>query len=93
VDGATLWEKSLKIAATMGIENFSASNSWISCFKQHHGQVFKKLARESASVDTNATDLWFGRLLELLEGYRARDIYNAVETGLFSIACQAKCWH
>jgi hypothetical protein len=41
------------------------------------------LARESAAVDTNATDLWFKRLLELLEGYKAWDIYNADDTGLF----------
>jgi hypothetical protein len=40
------------------------------------------LAGERAAVDI-ATDLWFERLPELLEGYRARDIYNADETGLF----------
>jgi hypothetical protein len=28
-------------------------------------------------------DLWFERLPELLDGYRARDVYNADETGLF----------
>jgi hypothetical protein len=83
VDGSILREKSLKIAATMGIENFSALNSWISGFKQHHGLVCKKLAGESAAVDTNATDLWFERLPKLLEGYEARVIYNADETGLF----------
>jgi hypothetical protein len=35
------------------------------------------------AVDTNATDLWFERLPELLEGYEAQDIYNADETGIF----------
>lgn len=83
IDGTILKEKSLKIAETMGIENFSASNGWISRFKQRHGLVFKKLAGESAAVDTNATDLWFQRLPELLEEYEPRDIYNADETGLF----------
>ena len=34
-------------------------------------------------VDTNATDLWFERCPEVLEGYEARDIYNADEVGLF----------
>jgi hypothetical protein len=82
VNGTILQEKSLKIAATMGIENFSASNGLISCFKQRHGRVFKKLPWESAAVDTNATDLWFERLLELLEGCEAWDIYKAGETGL-----------
>jgi hypothetical protein len=83
VDGTILQEKSLEIAAIIEIENFSASNSWISSFKQCHGLVFKKLAGESTAVDTNATDLWFKRLPELLEGYEAWDIYNADEMGLF----------
>jgi hypothetical protein len=83
VDGSILREKSLKIAATMGLENFSASNGWTSCFKQRHGLVFKKSAMESAAVDTNATDLWFERLSKLLEGYKAWDNYNAHETSLF----------
>jgi hypothetical protein len=77
VDGSILWEKFFKIAATMGIENFSVSNGCISCFKQFHGLVFKKLAGESA------TDLWFERLPKLLEGFKAWDIYNADEMGVF----------
>jgi hypothetical protein len=93
VDGSILQEKSLKIAATVGIENFSASNGWISCFKQRHGLIFKKLAREGATVDTNIMDLVFERLPEVLEGYEAGDIYNADEMGSFSIACQTECWH
>jgi hypothetical protein len=39
VDGSILREKSLKIAATMGIENFSALNGWISHFTQCHGPL------------------------------------------------------
>jgi hypothetical protein len=34
-------------------------------------------------VDTNATDLWFERLPEVLEAYDARNIYHADEMGLF----------
>jgi hypothetical protein len=83
VDWSILQEKSFKIAATMGIEDFSASNGWISCFKQCHCLVFKKLAGESAAVYTNTTDLWFERLPKLVEGYEAQDIYNADEIGLF----------
>jgi hypothetical protein len=44
VDVTILLEISLKIAAALGIENFSALNDKISRFKQHHGLVFKKLA-------------------------------------------------
>jgi hypothetical protein len=75
------------------LRTFSASNGWIFRFKQCHRLVFKKLAGESAAVDTSATDLWFERLPELMEGHEARDIYNADETGLFSTACHTECWH
>jgi hypothetical protein len=67
----------------VGIENFSASIGWIFCYKQCHSLVFKELAGKSASVDTNAMDLWFTMLLEVLERYKARDIYNADEMCLF----------
>jgi hypothetical protein len=43
VDGTILREKSLKMAATVLIENFSAPNGWISDFNQCHSLVFKKL--------------------------------------------------
>jgi hypothetical protein len=41
VDGNILQEKALNIAATMGIEHFSASNGWIFHFEQCHSLVFK----------------------------------------------------
>jgi hypothetical protein len=83
VNGSIQRVKFLKMAATMGIENFSASNNWISHFKQLHDLVFEKLAWERAAVDINVTDLWFKRLSEVLEGYEAWDIHNADEMGLF----------
>jgi hypothetical protein len=46
-----------KMAATMGIENFSGSSSWIFHFKQCYGLVFKKLVGDSTAVNTNAMDL------------------------------------
>jgi hypothetical protein len=77
-------EKCPKIAATMGIENFSASDGWISHLKRHHSLVSKKLARKSAAVDTNTLDLCYETLPKLLKGYEAWDIYNADETALFN---------
>lgn len=64
-------EKYPKIAAATGIENFSASDGWISHLNQHHSLVLKKLARESASVDTNTLDLWYERRPKLLKEYEA----------------------
>jgi hypothetical protein len=83
VDGNILREKAKKIAARLNIENFAASNGWITQFKERHGLVYKMLASKSAAVDTETTELWLKRLPTLLEGYEPRDIYNVDETGLF----------
>jgi hypothetical protein len=83
VDGNVLREEAKKIAAQLNIENFTASNGWITRFKDRHGLVYKKLAEESAAVDSESMEVWLERLPSLLEGYEPRDIYNADETGLF----------
>jgi hypothetical protein len=93
VDGSILWEKSLKIAATMGIENFSASNSLISCFKQCHGLVFKKLVGRV---------LWWTPMLRTSglrgvrrcwRGTRLGTSIMQIKWASLSIACQTECWH
>jgi len=44
IDGITLREKVEIIATQLNIDNFSASNGWVSRFKDWHGLVFKKMA-------------------------------------------------
>jgi hypothetical protein len=55
VDGSILWEKSLKIVATIGIKNFPTRlvGSSASSFAM---PVFKKLARESALIQKTSKD-------------------------------------
>jgi centromere protein B len=43
IDETTLREKAKIIADHLNIDNFSASNDWVSRFKDRHGLVFKKL--------------------------------------------------
>jgi hypothetical protein len=82
IDRTILRGKAKMIEAQLNIENVTASNGWIARFKDRHGLVYKKLARESAAVDSESTEAWLKRLPYLLEGYE-RDIYNTDETGLF----------
>jgi hypothetical protein len=82
-DGTILREKAKIIAAKLNIDYFSASSDRLSRFKDRHGLVFKKLAKESAEVSVKITDAWLESLPSLLEGYEPRDVYNADETGLF----------
>jgi hypothetical protein len=80
VDGTILLEKMKMIAAQLNIENVTASNSWITRFKDRHGLVCRKVAGESVAVDSKSTEAWLERLPSLLEGYE-RDIYNMDEMG------------
>ena len=68
IDGTTLKEKAKIIAAQLNIDSFSASNGWVSRFKDQHGLVFKKLAGESAKVSVESTDAWRESLPSLLGG-------------------------
>ena len=83
IDGTTLREKAKIIAAQLNINNFSASNCWVSRFKDRHGLIFKKLAGESAEVSVVSTDAWLESLQSLVRSYESRNVYNADETGLF----------
>ena len=81
IGGTTLREKAKITAAQLNIDNFRASNGWVSRFKDRHGLVYKKLAGESAEVSADSTDAWLESLPSLLGGYEPRDVYNADETG------------
>jgi hypothetical protein len=93
VDGTILREKSLKIPATMVIENFSASNGWISCFKQCHGLVFKKFGGEGSAVDINTRDLWLKDFQSCWRATKLRTSIMQMNQASFSTACRTKCWH
>jgi len=77
IDGTTLREKAKIVAAQLNIDNFSASNGWVSRLKDWHGLVFKKLAGESAEISVESSDAWLESLPSFLGGYEARDVYNA----------------
>jgi hypothetical protein len=54
IDETTLREKAKIIATQLNIDNFSATNGWVSRFKDQHRLVFKKLAEESAEVSVES---------------------------------------
>jgi hypothetical protein len=62
VDGNVLHEKAKKTAVQLKIENFTASNSWITRFKDLHALVYKKLAAGSAALDSESIEVWLERL-------------------------------
>ena len=75
IDGTTLRGKAKIIATQLNIDNFSASNGWVSRFKDRHGLIFKKLAGESAEVSVESTDAWLEGL-PFLMGVMDHAIYT-----------------
>lgn len=77
-------EKALEIAASldMGAE-FKASNGWLARWKQRYNISHRTVSGESGDVSNETVESWLERLLSILAGYEAQDIWNCDETGLF----------
>ncbi|XP_032220860.2 tigger transposable element-derived protein 4 [Nematostella vectensis] len=75
--------RALKYAEMFGIGDFKASNGWLESFKRRKNIHCSVLSGESSSVPTETVDEWQSRLEALCEGYRAADIFNMDETGMF----------
>ncbi|GFV64537.1 tigger transposable element-derived protein 4 [Trichonephila clavipes] len=80
--GSLLKEKAKAFTKELGIE-FSASKGWLTNFKKRNGIVFKKMCRESSSVNINVCSKWQNSLSDLIKEYKLRNIFNTDETGLF----------
>ncbi|GBN33203.1 Tigger transposable element-derived protein 4 [Araneus ventricosus] len=62
---------------------FKASNGWLENFTKKQNIVFRKLCSESAWVDASSCEVWLSELPSLLKDYKADDVFNADENGLF----------
>ena len=85
VSGEMLLLKAQEYAKVCGYENPKKLNmSWINQWKVRKDIVCKKLHGEAESVDQNGVDQWQTNCLHaLLKQFKAEDIFNADETGLF----------
>ena len=85
VSGEMLPLKAQEYAEVCSCENPKQSSmSWINRWKVRKDIVCKKLHGEAESVDQNGVDEWQTNYLPaLLKQFKAEDIFNAYETGLF----------
>ena len=85
ISGPILSAKAEEFPNQLEIGNFKASTGWLERFKERHGILLKRVCGEANSVNISATEMeeWNNRLRLMLEKYRADDIYNADETGVF----------
>ena len=72
-DGKILMEKGIEIAQRLGIDEFKASNGWLSRWKERYNVKQRVVSGESGDVRTDTVESWLERLPSIV-GYEARDI-------------------
>lgn len=84
LSGPIIAAKAREFATKMALEEFSASDGWLSRFKERHGLTFKTVCGEKADVDRAKCEEWLsGDLKDLLAAYSLDDVFNADETALY----------
>ncbi len=58
LSGSIVKEQALEFAAQLGYTNFTASDGWLTSFKERHSIVFRFVSGESATVDQTVIDDW-----------------------------------
>lgn len=83
IDGNCLKIQATIAAQKLGIDDFKASEGFISRFKARHNIICKAMHGESAAVDPEIISQWKNeKLPKLIAGYEMCDIYNLDEFGL-----------
>ncbi|KAL3698729.1 hypothetical protein R1sor_012805 [Riccia sorocarpa] len=80
-----LLEKASTLAKHLNLNDFSASNGWLSRFKQRHDIRMVTLHGEGDDACEEGVNIARCNLPKLItdEGYEPRDVFNFDETGLF----------
>lgn len=83
LNGDILREKAKNFSVLLGIEDFKASEGWLTKFKQRHN--IKQYLKQGESGSAPISELPFYRedLKNITSQYQLSDIFNADETGLF----------
>ena len=82
-DGPTLCEKAREIAKRLELSNLKASNGWLEKWKARHNIKKMIISGESGEVSGKTVESWKNCLPEIVEGYKAEDIWNMDESGCF----------
>ena len=83
ITGPTLRSMAIAEAQDLKIEDFKASDGWLSKFKSRHGIKAKTISGEAKAVDIHVVQDWKEELPAILRDYEPSDVFNCDETGLF----------
>jgi hypothetical protein len=75
LDGSVISDRALKMPTHLGVKNFTGSDGWFDRFKRRHKVVYRILADESRSFDSETLDDWKNaQLLQEIKEYDLCDI-------------------
>ena len=74
--GPHLIAKAKEIATCLGIDGFEGSSGWLTKWKGRHNIRKIRVCGESGDVSGETISSWKERPPELLQGYKAEDIFN-----------------
>ena len=74
--GPQLIAKGKEIATCLGIDGFEGSSGWLTKWKGRYNIKKIRVCGESGNVSGETITSWKERLPELLQGYKAEDIFN-----------------
>ncbi|XP_053885320.1 major centromere autoantigen B [Malaclemys terrapin pileata] len=82
--GPAVKEKARQLAASLGLNDFKASDGWFTRWKKRFNVACEKEQGGKQSADKPTAEQWqCEKLPRLLEKFSLADIYNADETGLY----------
>ena len=82
-----LQAKAVDIGRALKLDDFRAGRGYLRGFLSRTGIKSVKLHGRGGAVDKEAAERGMEVVRKGLEAYRAEDIYNMDETGLFSAVC------
>jgi len=80
LNGPIIQRRALKIAKSLKITDFNATNGWLDRFKKRNLINYQKVSRKSKPVNDEDINVWFLNILpKLKEKYASKDVFNATE--------------
>uniref|UniRef100_A0A6G5AAD3 Putative tick transposon n=1 Tax=Rhipicephalus microplus TaxID=6941 RepID=A0A6G5AAD3_RHIMP len=94
LSGEVVTAKASSLAEMLGINDFAASDGWLTRFKHRHDLIFKSVCAEKASVDDETCLTWkAGKLREYLENTSRQTFLMQARLRFFIGCYRTRPWH